>query len=71
MLTHVKKFWATHVTWITALFVFLDPSVKDWLGQPSHVKYAAGAAALWAIFLHNITAPKNAEIVAEAKGTTP
>jgi hypothetical protein len=64
---HLKKFWATHVTWIAALIGFLDPSVKAWLDVPGHVKYAFLVGGAWAILLHNMTAPKNAEIVAEAK----
>ncbi len=68
--SHLKKFWATHVTWIGALIGFLDPSVQNWLASPSHIKYAVLVGGAWAILLHNLTAPKNADTVAEAKGTT-
>jgi hypothetical protein len=65
MLDHLKKFWATHASWIVVLITFLDPSVK--MAISHHPEIATVAGAGWAILLHNLTAPKNAEIVKDAK----
>jgi len=67
MVAHLKKFWATHTSWIAAVVVFLNPSIKAWLDTPGHAKFAVAGALAWSIVLHNLTAPKNAEIVAAAK----
>lgn len=65
LLDHLKKWWPTHVTWLGAAANFFDPSIKAEISR--HPAIAVGALAAWAIVLHNLTAPKNADVVADSK----
>jgi hypothetical protein len=52
---HLKKWWATHVTWVSLAVAFLDPSVQAWISK--HPAETASVGAIWAVMLHLLPSP--------------
>ena len=55
MISHLKSWWATHLTWIGLLVSFLTPSVNAFVSAHPSVAVTIGAA--WGILLHMLPSP--------------
>jgi hypothetical protein len=51
------------------LIIFLQPSVTQF--AETHKNSSGAILLVWGLLLHWMTSPKNADVVAAAKGTTP
>lgn len=49
-MNHFKQWWATHITWVAAVVVFITPSVNAWVA--AHPSSSAAVMAVWGIVLH-------------------
>jgi hypothetical protein len=49
MLENLKKWWQVHLTVITTIIVFIDPSIQQWAS--GHPKYTAAVMAVWMLIL--------------------
>jgi hypothetical protein len=65
----LKKWWPTIAHWGVIGILFLDPSVQAFAA--GHKAYSFVILGAWGSFLHWLTSPKNADVVAEAKASTP